>query len=147
MGHTVESYSDPVVLEPDDNDTILVTVPDFPEAITFGEDEADALRHAAEVIEGAIEGRILDNKDITPPSPRRGRHTVTLPVLIADKVALYRTMRQTGVRKAELARRLGWHRPRVARLLDINDSSRIDHLERALAVLGKRLALHLRDVA
>ena len=147
MGHTVESYSYPVVLEPDDNDTILVTVPDFPEAITFGEDEADALRHAAEVIEGVIEGRIIDNEDIPPPSPGQGRHTVTLPVLIAAKVALYRTMRQTGVRKAELARRLGWRRPQVARLLDINHGSRIDHLERALAVLGKRLDLRLRDVA
>ena len=27
----------PVVLEPDDNGTLLVTFPDVPEAVTFGE--------------------------------------------------------------------------------------------------------------
>jgi antitoxin HicB len=32
----------PIVLEPDDNGTLLVTLPDVPEAVTFGEDEADA---------------------------------------------------------------------------------------------------------
>ena len=36
----------PVLLERDDNDTILVSFPDFPEAHSFGNDEADALRHA-----------------------------------------------------------------------------------------------------
>jgi antitoxin HicB len=35
-----------IKLEPDDNDTLLVTCPALPEVATFGEDEADALRHA-----------------------------------------------------------------------------------------------------
>ena len=35
-----------IKLEPDDNDTLLVTCPALPEVTTFGEDEADALRHA-----------------------------------------------------------------------------------------------------
>ena len=86
-------------------------------------------------------------KDVPAPSPAAGRPTVTLPALVAAKVALYRAMRASGVHKAELARRLGWHRPQVGRLLDINHASRIDHLERALALFGKRLDIRVRDAA
>jgi antitoxin HicB len=35
-----------VTLTPDDNDTLLVTVPDLPEAVTFGEDRNEALLRA-----------------------------------------------------------------------------------------------------
>ncbi|MCC2665482.1 MAG: type toxin-antitoxin system HicB family antitoxin [Geminicoccaceae bacterium] len=41
----------PVVLEPDDNGTLLVTFPDVPEAVTFGEDEGDALKRAVDALE------------------------------------------------------------------------------------------------
>ncbi|MGO9768102.1 MAG: type II toxin-antitoxin system HicB family antitoxin, partial [Roseiarcus sp.] len=43
-----------VTLAPDDNGTILVTVPDIPEAVTFGDDRDDALARAVDAIETAI---------------------------------------------------------------------------------------------
>ena len=43
-----------VTLAPDDNGTILVTVPDIPEAVTFGEDRDDALARAVDAIERAF---------------------------------------------------------------------------------------------
>ena len=143
----MESYNYPVVIEQDDNDTLLVKVPDFPEAVTFGEDAAEAMLRAAQVIELSIEGRIKDHEDIPLPAAAAGRPTVTLPALVAAKVALYRAMRASGTTKAELGRRLGWHRPQVGRLLDINHNSRIDHVERALAIFGKRLDVRVRDAA
>ncbi len=54
---------------------------------------------------------------------------------------------QAGVTKAELARRLGWHGPQVDRLLDLNHASRLDQIEAALAALGKRLQVTVRDAA
>ena len=57
----------PIVLTPDEG-TLLVTVPDIPEAITFGEDEADALARAADVIESALAGYMRDRRDIPTPS-------------------------------------------------------------------------------
>ena len=39
-----------VVLTPDDNDTVLVTAPDLPDATTFGEDREDALARAVDAI-------------------------------------------------------------------------------------------------
>jgi antitoxin HicB len=45
-----------VELTPDDNGTLLVTVPDLPEAITFGEDREQALARAVDAIESALMG-------------------------------------------------------------------------------------------
>ncbi|MDR6357387.1 DNA-binding transcriptional regulator LsrR (DeoR family) [Pseudomonas psychrotolerans] len=48
-------------------------------------------------------------------------------------------MHEQGVGKAELARRLGVHMPQVDRLVDILHNSKIDQVEHALYLLGKRL--------
>src|SRR3954462_13460307 len=96
----------PVKLTPDDNGTLLVTAPDFPEVTTFGDDEADALMRSADAIATAIQGRITDRQDVPRPSPpRRGHRTATLSALVWSKLELYRTMLETRTRKSELARR------------------------------------------
>ncbi|HJU18433.1 MAG TPA: type II toxin-antitoxin system HicB family antitoxin [Stellaceae bacterium] len=46
-----------ILLEPDDNGTLLVTCPDLPEVTTFGENVEDAMRHAIEAIEEALAAR------------------------------------------------------------------------------------------
>ena len=94
----------PIVLE-DDEDTLLATSVDFPELTTFGTDREDALARAADALEEAIAARIHDGRDIPPPST--GRQVAVLPTLTAIKVMLYQEMREQGVGKAELARRLG----------------------------------------
>jgi antitoxin HicB len=45
-------------------------------------------------------------------------------------------MTEQGVKKAELARRLGWHRPQVDRLFNLNHASRLDQIEAAARALG-----------
>jgi antitoxin HicB len=52
-------------------------------------------------------------------------------------------MTDQGMRKVELARRLGWHMPQVNRLFDLRHASKFQQLETAAAVLGKRLVLSL----
>ena len=44
----------PVNIEPDE-EFFLVTFPDIPEAITQGNDHEDALRHAADALETALD--------------------------------------------------------------------------------------------
>ena len=124
-------------LKKDDNGTILATAPDFPELTTFGEDRDDALLHAIDALEEAIAARIARDQDI--PLLSMGRNPVALPTLSSIKVLLYRAMREESVRKAELARRLGWHAPQVDRLFDLTHASRIDQLDRAFSALGRRL--------
>ena len=138
----------PVVLVPDDNNTVLVTFPDFPEAVTYGDDENEALLNAADCLRAVIAARIEDREDIPAPSrPAKGQRVVCLSALVASKVAVYQAMRTQGVTKAELARRLGQNPRQVDRLLDVTHASRHDQLDRALDVLGKRLEIRVRGVA
>ena len=53
-----------IELTPDDNDTYLVTSPDFPELTTFGEDEAAAMAAASSAIEEAVAARIARGADV-----------------------------------------------------------------------------------
>ena len=136
-----------VKLLKDTNDTILVDVPDVPEAHTFGEDREEALLRAPDAIESALMLYIDLRRDI--PVPRVGGRGpfVTLPALTEAKVALYTAMRTAKVGKAELARRLNWHLPQVDRLLDLRHASRLDQLEAAFRVLGKCLSVEIREAA
>ena len=121
----------------DDDGAILVTSPDFPELTTFGEDRDEAQSRAVDALEEAIAARIHDRKDIPPPS--HGDTYALLPTLTSVKVMLYQGMRDQGVGKAELARRLGWHLPQVDRVLDVQHRSRLDQMDAALGAIGRRL--------
>jgi antitoxin HicB len=138
-------FTYPVTLTRDDGG-FVVSFPDVPEAITEGDDEAEALLHAVDALETAFMAYIADRRDIPDPSPASGP-TVTLPILSAAKLALYRTMRAKGIGKAELARRMGCHLPQIDRLLDLNHRSRMDQIEAALKSLGRELVIELREAA
>lgn len=129
----------PVKLTKDDNDTLLATSPDFPELTTFGDDMDDALQHALDALEEAIAGRIANRQDI--PSPSKGKMRVALPTLTAAKVLLYQAMREDGLRKSDLAKRLSWHMPQVDRLLDVQHASRLDQLDAAFTALNRRMSV------
>ena len=135
-----------VTLTPDDNDTVLVTVPDLPEAVTFGEDRDEALVRAVDAIETALMGRMAAREAIPAPKTLRADH-VDLPALSVAKIELYRAMGADGVGKAALARKLGVAPPQIDRLLDLRHSSRFDAMERAFAVLGRTLSIVVKDAA
>ena len=126
----------PIALE-DDDGSVLVTSPDFPELTTFGDDREEAIARAGHAFEEAIAARIHDRKDI--PSPSQGADYAILPTLISVKVMLYQAMRSQGIGKAELARRLGWHLPQVDRVLDVQHRSRLDQMDAALGAIGRQL--------
>lgn len=134
----------PVQMDPADEGGFVVTFANVPEAITQGDDKASALRHAADALETALSFYTDAGEDLPKASkPKRGQHTVRPSALACIKLAIYQTMRDEGVRKAELARRLGWHLPQVDRLLDLNHASRLDQAEAALLALGRRLEVRV----
>ncbi|HEX3883896.1 MAG TPA: type II toxin-antitoxin system HicB family antitoxin [Stellaceae bacterium] len=137
----------PISLEPDDNGTLLATCPDLPEVTSFGDNLGDALRHAADAIEEALGARIAHHDDIPLPSPPDHRPVAILSPLTEAKVQLYRLSREAGMSKAELGRRLGWHAPQVDRLFDLRHRSKIEQIEEALRVIGKRLVIRVADAA
>lgn len=129
----------PVILTHDDNDTVLVTFPDVPEAITFGADEDEALLQAVDALETALSFYVEGRKPLPVPSPADGRPTVRPSAMESLKLGVYRAMTDQGIRKAELARRLGWHMPQVDRLFDLSHASRLDQIEAAARALGKHI--------
>lgn len=78
----------PITLEADDNGTLLVTSPDFPELTTFGDGWDEAIARAADALEEVIAARMYDREDIPPPSA--GDVFVALPTLTAVRVLMYR---------------------------------------------------------
>ena len=134
----------PITLTNDDG-TILVTSPDFPELTTFGEDRTEALARAVDALEEAIASRVHDREDI--PLPSMGQTYAVLPTLTSVKVLLYRGMREQGVGKAELARRLGWHLPQVDRVLDVQHRSGLEQMDTALGAIGQRLHVTTESTA
>jgi len=135
-----------IKLEPDDNGTFLVTCPSLPEVTTFGENEDDAIHHAVGAIEEAIAARMADGQDV-PEGLRRGPHLVRLPALTVLKVELYRRLRDAGITRAELARRLGWKRESVDRLFRLDHASRLEQIEAAFAELGQAVSVSVHAAA
>ena len=126
----------PVILTPDDG-TMLVTFPDVPEAITFGADTDEALMYAIDALESALSFYVDDRKPLPVPSkPKRGQKTVRPSALECAKLGVYQAMMDKGIRKSELARRLGWHMPQVDRLFDLRHALRLDQIEAAAWALG-----------
>jgi antitoxin HicB len=134
-----------IKLEPDDNGALLVTSPDLPGVVTFGEDREDAIRHAQDAIEEWLAGLIDDGLDI--PLPQRKPRGPDQVIVTALKVELYRALRSAGITRAELARRLDWSRESVDRLFRLDHRSRLEQLEAAFRALGRQLDVVVSEAA
>jgi antitoxin HicB len=133
----------PVTLTPDEG-AVLVTFADVPEAITFGADEAEALRQAVDALETGLSFYVDARKPLPLASKAlRGQKTVRPSALECAKLGVYQAMTEQGIKKAELARRLGWHTPQVDRLFDLRHASKLDQIEAAANVLGRHVEVRI----
>lgn len=83
----------------------------------------------------------IDGRSRCQARPGAVSRVVRPSVLESVKLAIYAEMLAQGVKKSELARRLGWHMPQIDRLLDLNHASRMEHLESAARSLGREIRL------
>jgi antitoxin HicB len=133
----------PVTLSAD-GDAVLVSFIDVPEAITFGADEGEALLQGVNALETALSFYVEARKPLPLASkPKRGQPTVRPSALEGAKLGVYQAMTEQGIKKAELARRLGWHMPQVDRLFDLRHASRLDQIEAAARALGRQLEVRV----
>jgi antitoxin HicB len=138
-------FAYPVELVEQDGE-FIVDFPDIPECHTVGDTSADALKQARDALESAL-SLYIDQKRLLPrASLALGRPVVSPPALAALKAELYMAMREKNVTKAELARRLKVGKVQAQRLCDILHQSRLDQIEAALAVLGKRVLVTTQEV-
>ena len=142
----MRAYPAALISDPDGGFT--VTFRDVPEAITEGDTREEALLRAEDALVSALAMYIAAKEPLpTPSEPEADERMVPLPALGMAKTALYDAMREQGVGRAELARRLRWHLPQVSRLLDLRHASRMEHVEAALAALGLRLIVDVARAA
>lgn len=125
-----------LTLEPDDNETFLVTCPDLPEVTTFGETVEEAISMGGLAIEEAIARRLSSFGDIPKPTSRTG-HRVRVSLQSEAKVRLKWVLDESGLTRADLARLLDWKRPQVDRLFDPMHATRMDQYDLAFQSLNK----------
>jgi antitoxin HicB len=131
----------PVRLEEEADGGYVVTLPDIGVGATQGDDLAAALTQAEDLLETIVLNYMAEGWDVPLPSPAKGRPTVALPALTSAKLEAYRAMRAAGLNKKQLAERLGWQPSQVTRRFDGRHASRLDQIEAALRVLGRRLVI------
>lgn len=134
----------PVTLIPVEEGGFVVEFPDLP-GVTQGDTLEEALEAAEDCLVVAITSMIHEGEDV--PEPTEGEHRVTLPEEVGLKLEFYRAFRASGVSRAELGRRLGWHGPQVRRLFDAGHSTRPVDLFRAFRAIGKRVGFVVEDAA
>jgi antitoxin HicB len=137
------------LFEPAEEGGFVITIPDFGWGVSQGDTEAEALEMAAALLETLVQELIRKGETLPLPTKPRGKkyRSIRLPALQGAKAELYMAFRDSTMRKAELARRLGIPKTTVDRLFDLDNHSRLDQIEAAFAALGKRIALEIQDAA
>lgn len=134
----------PATFTADEDGGFVVTFRDIPEAITQGDTEEEALVMAKDALITAMDFYFEEKRIVPKPSPLEdGDRLVVLPMSITAKVLLLNEMIVNKVTASDLARRLNTTPQDVNRLIDLQHATKIDTVERAIAVLGKRLELSI----
>lgn len=123
-----------------DESGFAVLFPDIPEAMTGGETREEALEMAQDALVTAFEFYFEDRRAIPLPSAD-GEVYIEVPSSVAAKVLLLNEVVRQGMSNAELARMVGVRPQEITRIFDLKHSTKIDTIQKALSVLGKRLEI------
>lgn len=139
----------PAMFEPAEEGGFVITIPDFGWGVSQGDSEEEAREMAVALLETLVAEHIRKGEALPRPSRPRGRkyRIIRLPALQGAKAELYMAFQASGIRKAELARRLGIPKTTVDRLFDFKNHTRLDQIEAAFAALGKRISITVQEAA
>ena len=130
----------PVIIE-QDGDTFMARFPDLPEALTCGDTYKQALTEAQAALTTAFEFYFEDQRPIPMPSPTVDQTVITVPLSVWAKVLLLNTMLKQQLSQSELAKKMGTHKQEVQRIINLNHSTKIDTLNKAMLAMGKHFTL------
>ena len=129
---------------PDEN-AILVSFPDVPEAITGGADEVEAFKNAQEALELALLNHIALGeplpKETTKSIISDNSHIIYVSAQIQAKIGFISAFKQSGLTRVALAKKLGKAENEIRRMLDPYHVTKLPALEAGLLALGKRLVI------
>jgi antitoxin HicB len=125
-----------------DTSGFVVTFRDIPEAMTQGDDEADAVAMAKDVLVSSMDYYLERRRAIPLPSVALpGERLIPVPASVATKILLLNEMLVQEVTPSELARRMGTTRQEVNRLTDLAHATKIDRIEDAMSALGRKFEI------
>lgn len=137
----------PALFDPATEGGFTITFPDFGWGVSQGDAERDSHEMALALLQTLVQEHIRKGEDLPKRSNPRGRkhRAIRLPAMQTAKAELYRQFKASGLRKIDLARKMGIPKTIVDRLFDLKHSSRFEQLEAAFHVLGKELNIEIRD--
>ena len=137
------------LFEPDVSGGFVVTFPDLNHGATQGETLIEASGLAEDLLAGIVGELMKRGEDLPRASKRCGKQyrLVTLRALQSAKAEFYTAFRASGLRKAELARRMGIPKTNVERIFDLGHASRFDQIEAAFLAIGKKIEVSVSDAA
>jgi len=118
----------------------IVFCRDLPDA----EGRAPTRREAFEACQDAlirVFEEYFSSREAIPLPGDTGNDFVIVPSSVTAKVLLLNEVIEQGVSNTELAKRLGLPRQEITRILNLNHATKIDTIQKALFVLGKRLEI------
>jgi antitoxin HicB len=144
----MQTFTYAAEFERGDKRGIVVTFPDVPEAITQGDDMADAKAQAEEALGLAL----LTYPERRLPLPKarakgKGLTLVAVAPSVAAKLAVLEAFATAGIGKCELGRRMGKDEKEVRRILDPKHPTKLPAIVDALRALGKRLVISVEEAA
>lgn len=131
----------PVNLDPDSGG-FVVSFPDIPEALTQGDSREEALSMALDALVTAFEFYFEDNQKVPLPSEVTGEF-VDVPLSVASKVLMLNAFIDSSLTQIDLAKGMGVKKQEITRLFDLKHATKIDAVQKAMQVLGKRLELQV----
>lgn len=134
----------PAIFEQERNDCIVVTFRDIPEAITQGNNEAEAINMAEDALLTAFDFYFEDHRMVPAPSePKAGEHLIEVPPSVAAKILLLNEMIAQKIKPIDLARSMCVKPQEVQRLMNLSHHTKIDTIDVALSALGKHLDIRV----
>lgn len=121
-----------------DSGGYFVSFPDIPEALTQGEDREEAMSMGLDALVTAFEFYFEDERKVPSPGKIIGDY-VEVPASVAAKILLLNEFLDAGLTKTELANRMGVKKQEITRIFDLRHSTKIDTVQKALMVLGRRM--------
>jgi antitoxin HicB len=133
----------PCTIQQESDEKYFVAFPDFPETLTEGDTQEEALFNASEALTLTLEGRAEEAMDIPfPPQVESG--TMVYPSSRVQAALLVRFSRE-GRKIADIARSLGTSWPVVSHMEDLQHWTTLRQLDKTASILGKRLVVSFED--
>jgi antitoxin HicB len=126
-----------------------VSFPDLNHGATQGDTLEDATAMAEDLLRSIVGELMKRGADLPPATKHRGKNyrLISLPALQSTKAEFYLAFKASGVKKAELARRIGIPKANVERIFDLDHASRFDQIEAAFLAIGKKIEVTISDAA